>query len=115
MTPLQEDDSEVEDSPVRPPLTTQEVDAVIGSRLAAMKSCFAAMLKGTSGPRGVLTMSWIVSGNGQVENVQTQSTDFSTRETAELTGCLDPMILALPFPSTRGGRALRVTYPFTVK
>ena len=114
-TPSREKEPDLESRPSHPPLTTQEIDAVIGSKLGLMKSCFASLLKGTSGPQGVLSKSWIVSGDGQVKEVRTQTSDFDAKVTAELGLCLDPMILALPFPATRGNRALRITYPFTVK
>ena len=114
-TPSPVEEPDLEPRPSHPPLTTQEIDAVIGSKLGQMKSCFAFLLKGTSGPQGVLSKSWIVRGDGQVDEVRTQASDFDAKVTAELGLCLDPMIFALPFPVTRGKRALRITYPFTIK
>ena len=109
----------VVDTAARPretaPLTNEEIEAVIASRLGEMKSCFAGLLVEAHGPRGVLTLRWVVQGDGDVDDVEMVHTDFEPAQTAQLARCLEPMVSNLAFPRTRGGRALRITYPFVVK
>ncbi|MCA2960009.1 MAG: AgmX/PglI C-terminal domain-containing protein [Silvanigrellales bacterium] len=97
------------------PLTNEEIEAVIASRLGEMKTCFAGLLVEAHGPRGVLTLRWVVQGDGEVDDIETVHTDFEPAQTSQLERCLEPLVSKLPFPRTRGARALRITYPFVVK
>jgi hypothetical protein len=97
------------------PLTNVEIEAVITSRLADMKTCFAGLLNVAEGARGVLTLRWIVGGDGHVTDVEVVESDFTGTVGEDLTRCLVPKVEALPFPRTRGGASLRITYPFVVK
>jgi|GEM_PF-5927078 len=97
------------------PLTNAEIEAVVGTGLGEMRTCFSMLLVNRHGSQGVLTLQWIVQGNGTVEGVVPSHSDFSPGETAQLLDCLAPKVLALPFPRTRGEKSLRITYPFVVK
>lgn len=97
------------------PLTNTEIEAVIGSRMGELKSCFATLLVDARGPTGAVTLQWIVQGDGEVTDVAVVQSDFHGRDKALLMECLEPRVRDLPFPSTRGGRSLRITYPFVVK
>lgn len=109
----------VVDTATRPgetaPLTNEEIEAVIGSQLADMKTCFARLLVEKTEARGVLTLRWVVEGDGEVADVETLHSDFDAKVTKDLARCLQPKVSNLPFPATRGKKALRVTYPFVVK
>lgn len=97
------------------PLTNTEIEAVIGSRMGELQSCFATLLVDAQGPTGALTLQWVVEGDGEVTDVTVLQSDFHGRDLDLLMECLEPRIQALPFPSTRGGKSLRITYPFVVK
>lgn len=97
------------------PLTNTEIEAVIGSRMGELKACFATLLVDGRGPTGAVTLQWIVEGDGGVDDVAVVQSDFHGRERSLLMECLEARIRDLPFPSTRGGKSLRITYPFVVK
>jgi hypothetical protein len=59
--------------------------------------------------RGKVTLSWLISGNGDVTNVWIKATTLNNQPAEE---CMKHTITQLHFPAPKGGGVVNVTYPF---
>ncbi|HEY3358974.1 MAG TPA: TonB family protein [Polyangia bacterium] len=95
---------------VRGSLDTNIIRRVIRAHVAEVRACYERQLRVNPGLSGRVTLQLVIGPQGDVVNVQRQSTTMSS---PPLDACLIATARRWRFPAPAGGGAVMVTYPFT--
>lgn len=89
-------------------LTSEEIQRVIRSNLAAVKGCYVAMARTGAAPSGKAIVTFTVDGAGKPQGVRVDAPTFTG---TRLPTCLSSQISFWTFPRSQNGGGT-VSYPF---
>lgn len=93
-------------------LDRSQIQAAIMRYLAQVRACYEEGLKRNAGLIGQVVMNFEVLGQGQVGSSRVQRSSLRDRPVED---CIRTKMLSWKFPQPRGGRTVRVSYPFMLR
>lgn len=91
-------------------LSSGQVSGVISSNNNQIRNCYERLLKSRPNATGKVKMKIIISGQGRVSSVSTES--GTTLNDPELIGCITSRVKKWAFDSPSNGQSVTVNYPW---
>ena len=93
-------------------LTRAEVAKEINERKREFKTCYESALLVRNDLSGVLRVNFLISSEGDVEEIKLISSDFSSNL---LENCIMQVVKKIKFPKGKNNQPTRVVYPFAFR
>jgi TonB family protein len=97
--------------PQQPPLTAQQIRAVVQAKYPAVRECYQQQLEANA-LEGTLVIALTVMADGSVADAEIKNSALSA---PEVHTCILALARTLKFPKLRGAPTFRVTWPFVFK
>jgi hypothetical protein len=101
-----------QDAKVDEGLDRSQIQATIMRYLSQVRACYEEGLKRTPSMIGQVTMAFEVGPQGQMDFAKVQRSSLNDRSVED---CIQMKMMNWKFPQPRGGKAVKVTYPFMLR